>query len=871
MTWKGYLAAVGAVALLMPAEAAYQPAGMDEFDSSARVTIDLRASGGPELSVTADGRTRIERGDPQDDPGDGRAVIDTEIVSMALRSVTPLGEIEIRENPARPSAGIIKQQEPGTDYPADSFFDVFVEVHTPLGVFHNKTAIRLNSVIDALPPFQAEYIPKETFVGVDLFNASGQKAGVIKHAAHFVGQKPSFSVAPAGSSGLRAADILDVPTAVRIPAEQLGLTAQNAPLDDVDGLSYGTAFINDAVMDMRFSVDPATVGAGGAVRIEASKGEAHGDEFMALKFNSNNTQILDENGDTAPPFPLVVNDDVDSLALPPASFVDPDGNGTPAREVYFTLTAGSPSLGTLGASPADILVTSGGATPTKFLEYDDLGLQETDDIDAFCMDARTKTVVYSLARNSTSLTGGLGPADLFIASPAPVSTLSVFAPASELGLLPEDNLNALKCIPGEVDHYPFVKGFVVLNEEPVALQGTATIHVGVGPNGEALTDSGHDGGIAEVMNVALTGESSEFGPVQVMRRVPEKYPHVRSGGSLSENTNLTPEVLDLCPFTPDGIGFFDLNLFLEFIIGQWTGLHHPNPIPLFGEVTYKPPLPDELLFTSGTTELFLEGGSPVGVVITDLIVALNGDLTPDKDVAMKTGSSVNSASYKRGVTADSIVAGFGTNLLSEPTPAPVNTMINAMRTADVGTTVVIRDSEGNESGGRVFAINQTQVNYLFGPDVALGPAIVTATREDGRTASTSVQVNEVAPGLYTANFSGTGVAAAFFLHVAADGTRTPGVLYDPSTLVSTPIDLGAGGDSVFLEMFGTGFRDGSQFSVTVGGMPVTVTAAEAHSEFFGLDQLNIGPLPRGLIGRGEVDIVFTVDGIAANTVTVNIK
>ena len=38
----------------------------------------------------------------------------------------------------------------------------------------------------------------------------------------------------------------------------------------------------------------------------------------------------------------------------------------------------------------------------------------------------------------------------------------------------------------------------------------------------------------------------------------------------------------------------------------------------------------------------------------------------------------------------------------------------------------------------------------------------------------------------------------------------------------------------------------------------------------GLDQFNIGPLSRSLIGRGEVEIVVTIDGKVTNTVVVSI-
>ena len=73
-------------------------------------------------------------------------------------------------------------------------------------------------------------------------------------------------------------------------------------------------------------------------------------------------------------------------------------------------------------------------------------------------------------------------------------------------------------------------------------------------------------------------------------------------------------------------------------------------------------------------------------------------------------------------------------------------------------------------------------------------------------------------------------------------------------------------------LFGTGIRGfTSQVSATVGGENVAVLGAVPQGEFVGLDQVNIGPLPRTLIGRGEVPIDLTADGQAANTVTVNVR
>jgi len=57
----------------------------------------------------------------------------------------------------------------------------------------------------------------------------------------------------------------------------------------------------------------------------------------------------------------------------------------------------------------------------------------------------------------------------------------------------------------------------------------------------------------------------------------------------------------------------------------------------------------------------------------------------------------------------------------------------------------------------------------------------------------------------------------------------------------------------------------------VGGISVPVLFAGAQGSFAGEDQVNVGPLPLSLAGRGSVPIVVTADGIIANTVNVSIQ
>ncbi len=90
--------------------------------------------------------------------------------------------------------------------------------------------------------------------------------------------------------------------------------------------------------------------------------------------------------------------------------------------------------------------------------------------------------------------------------------------------------------------------------------------------------------------------------------------------------------------------------------------------------------------------------------------------------------------------------------------------------------------------------------------------------------------------------------------------------------MAAPVDLWAASDQLFLSLYGTGMRGFQQQAVaTVGGVSVSVTGPVAQSQYVGLDQVNLGPLPRSLAGRGEVAVVVTVDGKAANAVTLNIQ
>jgi uncharacterized protein (TIGR03437 family) len=153
----------------------------------------------------------------------------------------------------------------------------------------------------------------------------------------------------------------------------------------------------------------------------------------------------------------------------------------------------------------------------------------------------------------------------------------------------------------------------------------------------------------------------------------------------------------------------------------------------------------------------------------------------------------------------------------------------------------VRDSAGVERDAPLFFVAPAQVNYLIPAGTAAGAATVVITSGDGKVSTGVVQIAAVAPGLFSANASGQGVASGVALRVKADGAQTyePIARFDQAQnrFVAVPIDLGPATDQVFLILYGTGLRH----------------------------QSNVR-LPRSLAGRGEVDVVMMVDGKAANTV-----
>ncbi|MBS1811478.1 MAG: hypothetical protein JST84_25170 [Acidobacteria bacterium] len=283
--------------------------------------------------------------------------------------------------------------------------------------------------------------------------------------------------------------------------------------------------------------------------------------------------------------------------------------------------------------------------------------------------------------------------------------------------------------------------------------------------------------------------------------------------------------------------------------------------------------PDNNLSSGAIEELSLK--EPAGVTIDrngNLLIADTGNHRIVKLEFKSSVTTVSGASYAvQPVAAGSIVSAFGINLAnvtqgaqSLPLPQEIG-----------GTRVRLRDSTGIEAYAPLFYVSPLQINYQIPETLSPGYVSITITNNGRNVPTEYLLIGPLSPGLFAANQNGSGVAAGSVLYVTGENRRSENNAAcdaNGQNCTSRQIDLNSASE-VYLELYGTGIRNNSglaNVTVTIGGVAVPVLYAGKQPEFVGLDQVNV-QLPRSLAGRGEVDVVLTLDGKAANPVKINLK
>lgn len=257
-----------------------------------------------------------------------------------------------------------------------------------------------------------------------------------------------------------------------------------------------------------------------------------------------------------------------------------------------------------------------------------------------------------------------------------------------------------------------------------------------------------------------------------------------------------------------------------------------------------------------------------GRLVKLLFTASDGQVSEAKLVRIRVVagtkiSAVNAADYNdRTVAADSIAVIFGQNLaagtrFAETQPLPLEL---------AGTTVSV-----NGVAARLLFVSPTQINFVVPAELEPGRAGIVVSNPDGNYAAGTMLISRTAPALFTSDASGKGDAAA---------AATP----DGLSWQSAPFDVHVNGKPNHLVLYGTGLRKAQTgpatltqgvaeaVSVLIDGHPARVSYAGAQGQFSGLDQINV-EFPPELSSGGprRVTLVMTVEGAAANAVTIQIR
>ena len=292
--------------------------------------------------------------------------------------------------------------------------------------------------------------------------------------------------------------------------------------------------------------------------------------------------------------------------------------------------------------------------------------------------------------------------------------------------------------------------------------------------------------------------------------------------------------------------------------GIWPDTHR-------GQLTITPAGPDD-------SNLETLAAMPVTFVVT----RSNGNSA--SAVKPSVDQILNWASRVPGAAAEANLVVFGTELalgvghaeIADPDGAiPLPTVLQ-------GASVTVIDSLGIPRLAGLLYASVSALSLVVPQRVSEGSAEVTIRREDVASDPFSIEISAVAPGLFSANLSGTGVAWAWARRVDRNGDVSfePLAEFDApvGSRAAVPLDLGPVTDDVYLDMVGTGIRGWqSDVNATVAGQDVQVQRAQPHPQWPGQDWILLGPLPRGLAGRGEVEVMLIVDGYRSNPVSVTIR
>ena len=284
----------------------------------------------------------------------------------------------------------------------------------------------------------------------------------------------------------------------------------------------------------------------------------------------------------------------------------------------------------------------------------------------------------------------------------------------------------------------------------------------------------------------------------------------------------------------------------------------------------------------------LSAPAPVALAAGDFNNDGNPDLAtanmaPNNSVSVYLNSCcgltmVSSASGAHLAAPASLVSIYGSGLAGSTLAAPSLSLPVSLG----GTSVTITYSDNSQDVLQLYYVSPAQINAVMPAGAKTGAATYTVFAPGG-TQFGNITIAPLAPAIFSANESGTGVAWAQFVSANlafSNAFQCPSG--GPGTCIPLPWNVSAPGS--YLVLYGTGLHTAntSDVTVTIGGQSTGSTASGGPvltyvgpSAYQGEDQINI-LLPTYTTNPGlvPVTIMVTEPGtktvVYSNTVTVSL-
>jgi len=331
-------------------------------------------------------------------------------------------------------------------------------------------------------------------------------------------------------------------------------------------------------------------------------------------------------------------------------------------------------------------------------------------------------------------------------------------------------------------------------------------------------------------------------------------------------TDFGPSQLAVSDFSGDGIP----DVAVAHCCGDtYLGVHVGN-----GDGTLKPEvLLEQLSAPTGIAAVDVDADGRMDLIVSFQSITGTGALSVVRNAKPRVNvlnlSNGASGAAAASAAVGSLVSGLGKNLATGDEFGDLSALPSTLG----GASVKVVDSAGVESAALLYSVSRDAVRFVM-PAAANGTAVVTVTGADGQSWVGSLEVTGVSPGMYTVNSAGT--AQGYLVRELADGsasaeefTRTNP---DTGALEPIDIDMGAEDTKIYLVLYGTGLRGVSALEAmgaTAAGEAAAVTDVHANENIPALDEVRL-LLPRSLVGKGEVEIRVTADGVTSNGVKIRV-